>query len=296
MACFHPLTAYRLDDGSIVFNERGAVHSQLQLPCGQCIGCRIERSRQWAVRIIHESKLHKHNWFVTLTYDDDHLPTDLSLHYRDFQLFMKRLRKVFYGTKLRFYMCGEYGEDFSRPHFHACIFNLELRDLLYWKKSGAGDDLYRSPIIEKCWPNGFSSVGELNYKTAAYTSRYILKKVTGFQSDDHYQTINYATGEIAYRTPEFNKMSLKPGIGLGFYEKFHSDIYPNGTCCINGRLAKSPRYYDGKYKSDFPDDYESLEWKRYLTAMDHIHDNSDDRLKVREAVQAARLKFKQRTL
>ncbi len=130
MPCYHPLSAFQCADGSIVFHERRWYNTvkTLSLPCGQCIGCRLERSRQWAMRCMHEAQLHENNCFITLTYDNTHLPSDGSLHYKDFQLFIKRLRKKFGNTRIRYYMAGEYGENFGRPHFHACIFGHDFHD------------------------------------------------------------------------------------------------------------------------------------------------------------------------
>ena len=125
MPCYHPWLAYQCLDGSVVSVERkgkGAVVRTLTLPCGQCVGCRLERSRQWAIRCMHEAQLHERNSFVTLTYKGD-VP-DEGLRYRDFQLFMKRLRKYASGQQIRFYMCGEYGDEKGRPHFHACLFGV----------------------------------------------------------------------------------------------------------------------------------------------------------------------------
>ena len=130
MACYKPLRAWQCANGDVVFAELGRfdITRQLDLPCGQCVGCRLERSRQWAMRCLHEAKMHDRNCFVTLTYNNDNVPADRSLNYRDFQLFMKRLRFHFRGVPIRFYMCGEYGEDFGRPHFHACLFGLDFPD------------------------------------------------------------------------------------------------------------------------------------------------------------------------
>ena len=151
MPCYKPLKAFQCLDGSIVFAElkRNDIVKSLELRCGQCVGCRLERSRQWAVRCMHEASLYKNNCFLTLTYSDEYLPDDYSLHYEDFQKFMKRLRKRFKGLEpaayaestdkmkrlrkrlkfpIRFYMAGEYGEQFGRPHFHACIFNFDFSD------------------------------------------------------------------------------------------------------------------------------------------------------------------------
>ena len=112
MACFHPLKAFRTADGEIIFNShRRDTVADLTLPCGQCVGCRLERSRQWAIRCVHEASLHQDNCFITLTYAPEHLPSDNSLHYRDFQLFMKRLRKRFPDLKIRFYMYRDWETD-----------------------------------------------------------------------------------------------------------------------------------------------------------------------------------------
>ena len=143
MACFKPLKAYQCFDKSIVFTEarKHDIVRSLELPCGQCVGCRLERSRQWAIRCMHEASLYKDNCYITLTYDEEHLPEDYSLHYDDFQRFMKRVRKRYTGKKIRFYMAGEYGENFGRPHFHACIFNLDFEDKYLWQKTESGSKI-----------------------------------------------------------------------------------------------------------------------------------------------------------
>ena len=125
MACFHPLRAWRTEDGKIVFKEYADTVATLQLPCGRCVGCRLEHSRQWSVRIMHEASMHAPSSFVTLTYEESKLPAGGALVYEDFQLFMKRVRKKFGPT--RFFMCGEYGDENRRPHFHAGLFG-EYRD------------------------------------------------------------------------------------------------------------------------------------------------------------------------
>ncbi len=130
MACYYPLRAWRGPGRtgalSIAWTRQGSSHVELQLPCGQCIGCRLERSRQWAVRCMHEASLYSFNSFVTLSYSPECLPSLDSLCVRDFQLFMKRLRKQF--SKVRFFHCGEYGDDTRRPHYHALLFNLHFDD------------------------------------------------------------------------------------------------------------------------------------------------------------------------
>jgi hypothetical protein len=298
MPCYYPLKAYQCLDGHIVFYEskRHDTVKTLSLPCGQCIGCRLERSRQWAIRCMHEAQMHTQNCFITLTYNDNHLPSDKSLHYRDFQLFIKRLRKRYPGRKIRYYMAGEYGENFGRPHFHACIFGHDFHDKKLWQRTAAGSMLYRSAKLEALWPFGYSSIGDVNFESAAYTARYIMKKVTGKQQDQHYTEIDQETGEIKKRTPEFNKMSLKPGIGCDFYKKYTSDIYPQDYVILRGKKVKPPKYYDKQYKIDQPYEYDELLYMREKNAKLNSEDNTPERLSVKESVTMAKLQKLKRNL
>lgn len=302
MACFHPIAAYQLDSGDIVFVERGRIKRPLFLPCGQCIGCRLERSRQWAVRCMHEAQLHENNIFVTLTYDDDHIPTDFSLNYRHFQLFMKRLRKDFSGRNVRFYMCGEYGEDFQRPHFHACLFNCFFTDRKMQAKLSSGATLWRSERLSELWPFGFASIGDVTFESAAYVARYCMKKVTGPNAEAHYERVNWATGEIIRVEPEFNRMSLKPGIGAEWFKRYRNDVYTSSVdgekdfVIVRGKKVKPPRYYDKLLEkaTDFSSDY--VEYLRYKKAQKFGEENTPARLAVREKVAEATLKTKVRSL
>lgn len=292
MPCYHPIRAYRTADGSVVFSDLARAKSvkNLDIPCGQCVGCRLERSRQWAIRCLHEAKMHRESCFVTLTYDAAHLPSDLSLNYDHFQRFMKRLRFEFKDKKIRFYMCGEYGERLGRPHYHALLFGIDFKDKL--RISGSDKQpLYRSATLEKLWPYGFSSIGAVTFKSAAYCARYIMKKVTGDAAKSHYAGLDIATGEVVTRTPEFNHMSLKPGIGATFYEKFKSDVYPSDECVVNARAVKPPKYYDKKLKKENPDLHEEILYKRELDMRTRSEDNTNARLQVKEQVTAARVRM-----
>lgn len=295
MACFHPVPAFQDEDGRVVFTERtghGSVRS-LSLPCGQCVGCRLERSRQWAVRCMHEAKLYDRNCFITLTYSEENLPADLSLRYQDFQLFMKRLRRRFSTSKIRFYMCGEYGEDHAdhcgRPHYHACLFNCYFPDQLYFKRVGKSV-LYTSAILTELWPHGFTLIGAVTFESAAYVARYCMKKVTGKPAEEHYRVVDPDTGEVRTRVPEFARMSLRPGIGGGWLLRFLGDVFPAGECVVNGRFTKAPRYYDKLYeRSDTDDGMARLQAARLLRASRKFADNCDDRLAVKEQVTYARV-------
>lgn len=295
MPCFHPLEAWQLDGGEIVFAERGKILRSLTLPCGRCIGCRLEKSRQWAVRCMHESQCHEYNSFVTLTFDDDNVPHNNSLEYGSFQRFLKRLRK-WHSSKVRFYMCGEYGETTKRPHFHACLFGVFFDDREVWKKSGSGSTIYTSEALSRLWPFGFSSVGDVTFESAAYVSRYITKKVTGPAADDHYRGFDSHTGEVVQLTPEFARMSLKPGIGALWYDKYKKEVYPNDEIVMRGAAMKPPRYYDKLLEREPGYMSDDVAYQRYLDSLGNIDNGTVARLAVREKCTEARLKFKSRSL
>lgn len=232
-----------------------------------------------------ESQFHGANSFITLTYDAGTCPYPPSLDYSHFQKFMKRLRKKL--GPLRFFMCGEYGPENGRPHFHACIFGTDFSDRYLWDKSPSGHDLYRSDTLESLWPLGFSSVAELNFQTAAYVARYTLKKVTGPAAEAHYAFVDPSTGEVSQLTPEMARMSLKPGIGGPWFDKFASDVYPHDYVVVNGHKCRPPRYFDKLLRRLDRDEYELIKGDRTANPVS-VH-NSDSRLAVREKVQLAAL-------
>ncbi|WNK12749.1 MAG: replication initiator protein [Microvirus sp.] len=288
------MTAWQLDTGEITFVERGAIRRGLTLPCGQCVGCRLERSRRWAMRCLHEAQLHDFSSFVTLTYNDENVPT--SLRYRDFQLFMKRLRKRF--GPVRFYMCGEYGEQNFRPHFHACLFGIHFGDRVLLKESQGSGRLYRSDALDAVWSLGYASIGDVTFESAAYVARYVMKKVTGHRAEEHYQRVCLSTGELVQVAPEFNRMSLRPGIGAGWIEKYCSDVFgfDRDWVRVNGVKCKPPRYYYDYLERKHPDVYESIEYKHYVDSDKCIEDSTAERLAVRERVTLAKLKHKKRSI
>lgn len=214
------------------------------IPCGQCYACRLAKSREWAARCVLEAKSHDSNCFITLTYDDNHVPADMSLQKKDFTNFIKRLRKNT-GEKIRYYACGEYGELHQRPHFHACLFGYKPKDLVLWSVR-QGVSLYRSAEIEKAWQfQGYCTVGDVSYESAAYVARYVLKKVTGVNAESHYNG----------RQPEYTVMSRKPGIAADFFNKYNGDIYGKDFIVIrDGIKLKPPRYFDRLFDVYYGDD------------------------------------------
>ena len=305
MPCYQPLKGYRARHAgingrrAITFNPKdGYVDLPVKLPCGQCIGCRLERSRQWAIRCSHEASLYKDNCFITLTYDDANIPPTGSLDISHFQKFMKRLRKKF-GSNIRYYHCGEYGEKFRRPHYHACLFNFDFPDRILFKEKKTGKTIqkyYISAILQELWPFGFSLIGDVSFESAAYVARYILKKVTGEGAKNHYYSVDTETGEIYDLQPEYTTMSRRPGIGARWLEKYRSDVYPDDFVVIKGKKMKPPKYYDKKQEIEYPSDYAKIRGQRVRNAGKHAEDNKPERLKVRETVQRAKLKILKREM
>lgn len=300
--CTCPLPARRIAGGGIEFLQRAEkarffsnATATLQIPCGQCYECRLKRSREWAIRCVHESKSHKDNCFITLSYRD--MPAGASLNYSDFQKFMRRLRKAWPNDTIRFYMCGEYGETnpatkrvdggLYRPHFHACLFGFNFPDrepLRLIDNPG----LYKSKQLEVLWPHGFHSIGEVTFESAAYIARYCVQKVNGAKAMWHYMYVDPDTGEISWRNPEFNHMSLKPGIGRDWFEKYHPEVYASDSVIIRGKETKPPRYYDKKFAEIDEAAFDAVSDKREREGKSRAADHTDSRNEVRDVVVRAR--------
>lgn len=297
MPCYHPLKGWRSKTvnpsgkRSIVFNVKKAYHDlPIEVPCGQCIGCRLERSRQWAIRCMHEASLHERNMFITLTYNDQNLPENGSLVKEHFQKFIKRFRKR-YG-QIRYFHCGEYGSQFARPHYHACIFGFEFDDKKHYRTIN-GFRIYTSDKLAELWPFGYSTIGAVTFESAAYVARYITKKITGKLAElsGHYDVINYDTGEVTTRQEEYITMSLKPGIGEGWFDKFYDDVYPRDEIIIKGKKMKPPKYYDKLFDLVDSNMFRKIKGERIKKSLVHSSDCTYERLNIREQVQNS--KFKQ---
>lgn len=292
MACYHPLKGFQIgltDAGKpdywitsysadhVEITDRGIdtamtawcspyakkiIKEYIELPCGRCIGCRLAYSRMWADRCVAEATLHDSNYFVTLTYDNNHLPLNeyvdkdgvyqksMTLQKRDVQLFMKRLRKA-HDEKIRFFAAGEYGTQTARPHYHLILFGLTLDDLMFYKKTNLGFNLYNSEWLEKIWPYGHVVIADVTWETCAYTARYILKKQTGSQAE-FYSDFNIQ--------PEFTLMSRRPGIARDYYEQNKLDYLRFGEVNIatekGGRKIRNIKYFDKILDVEYPEERE----------------------------------------
>lgn len=214
--------------------------------CGKCMECRLARARDWSLRCVHEASLYDDNVFITLTYDDEHLPFDHGLFYPDFQGFMHRLRKRIPGAG-RFLMCGEYGDQFGRPHFHAILFNCGFPDRKLIRSKP--DPLYVSALLDDLWQRkGFASFGDVTTQSAGYVARYSTKKITGPGTDHVYDYVDEGTGEVFERVPPFLHASNRPGIGYEWFQRYHSDVFPCDELVYDGRKFPVPRYYSKLYE------------------------------------------------
>lgn len=254
-----------------------AVYDFVEIPCGKCIGCILQKSREWANRCMMELSYHEQACFITLTYDDEHVPMSLygepstgemkrslTLRKRDFQLFMKRLRKMLGDVQIRFFASGEYGSHTMRPHYHAIIFGWFPSDAYWWQTKREGklvSDYFRSPTLEKLWPYGMSLVGNVEWRSCAYVARYTAKKQYKgvFDFEEHGME------------PPFLLMSRKPGLAKQYY-------LDNPDCCrynkvILPRCDKDdrpdvpvPKYFRNLFEHDFPEESSELKEMR-LKAM-----------------------------
>ena len=233
---------------------------------------------------MHEASLYEDNCFLTLTYASDFLPHDGSLKKSQLQQFIRDLRKNFCyregsPLRVRYFGCGEYGDDFGRPHYHLCLFNFDFQDKKLWKRV-KGFNYYISSDLQKLWPYGYSSIGALSFESAAYVARYCTKKITGKSSEEYYKG----------KTPEFSLHSLKPGIGFEWFQKFKSDVYPRDEVIVRGFKCKPPRYYDKLLSDEDEEAFEEVKERRRQRALEKEDDNIHRRLLVKEKCQNARMK------
>lgn len=301
MACFYPLVAWRGEVGEsgrrkIVFSPAEAspalVPFPFNLPCGACIGCKLERSRQWTVRCVAESRLYEKNIVVTLTYDDDHLPKDGNLDVSEFQRFMKRVRRRLsregrdlLKDPVRYFHCGEYGSKLCRPHFHAVIFNFDYGDKILWKTEGK-TRLYRSEQLLRDWGNGYALIGDVTTESVAYVARYVTKKVFGAQAATHYRGLK----------PEYVTMSRRPGIGSGWFDKFSVEVAVSDEVELSGMKMRTPRFFDSRLEEKTPFLFADIKARRLERAAAALADNSYERLMAKQECTLAALSLRRRRM
>lgn len=249
MRCTHPRTVgFKADGRTICWSQkhRSKEYATFQLPCGQCLECRLDYARQWAIRCVHEAQMHPKNSFVTLTYSDENL-TSPKLDYSHFQKFMKKLRKL-QNEPIGVFVTGEYGDRTKRPHWHAILFNWSPADATYHRSTDRGDRVYRSATLDAVWSHGITELGSVTFESAGYCARYAAKKLIHGHDDTH-------------DFHPISKKSSKHAIGKKFLEQFWPDIFNEGHIVLpDGNTCSVPRYYEKWFKENKP-----TEWLRYVT-------------------------------
>lgn len=336
MSCDSPLKGYRdRHTGGITFRRENGIE-KMEVACGVCLGCRLDHRNMWAMRIAHEASLHEYNGgnsFLTLTYRDAracesyeqykegyYVPNDWSLHPEHVTLFIKRLRKFFGDQHIRYFYCGEYGKkcqhgidlesvkcplcNVGRPHYHMCLFNGSFTDLVAYESDG-GITRYTSPTVEKLWKYGFVDVGELNYASANYAGKYLLKKQTGDRAHTWYCQYDL-DGVVTYLQPEFCRMSRgnasgkgrKCGIGADWFEAFHSDCFPADEVPVYGVgvVKKVPRYYQEIYAERNPEEMEKIRAARKKYMRENAEEYTPKRLEDKHICKKARIELFQKSM
>lgn len=269
------------------------------------------------MRCVHESKKHDQNAFITLTYSPAHLPPGGTLVKKDFQDFMKRLRKSLGRQRVSFFHCGEYGDDPSdvahlprsvvtnrgtvlgRPHYHALLFGHDFMDKTPWKKSHTGDQIYISSTLEKLWGKGQCTTGAVTEQTAAYTAGYIFKKINGDEADQHYR-LCLTTGGFIELQSEYITMSRRPAIGADWIDTFQDEVYHHDSIIFRGHETKPPRFYDKQLKRKDEALFELTKHERTFKRLDATESSKanarQSRLKIREEVTHAKISQFKRAL
>lgn len=287
MACYHPIPARQDAPGAVPILHPEIHTENLALPCGKCLGCRTAKATHWAHRCTHEAKLYKDNTFLTLTYDDDNLPPDGHLDALALQRFLKRLRRrATYDRKniltsnssgIRFFACGEYGEETQRPHYHALLFNCTFPNNTKTGKR-RGRYIYQSEILNELWPYGRHEFGKADPEAANYIAQYNLKKQG---SGDHDR-------DGVYRPAPFLRMSLRPGIGTKWLEKYKTDLTA-GYLTTEGKRHAIPRTYLEKLKKTDPDLVEIILTNKQEHRLANPTDKNDpERLRAAEVIHYQR--------
>ena len=270
MACRFPLHGYALSVANVEtgkfptsfdagdWSPVGTGDNRRVLPCGKCPTCKAKYARDWAIRMVHEAQCWPRNVFITLTYRPECLPLDAVLVKKDFQDFMKRLRKRF-GAGIRFFHCGEYGKRKGRPHYHAILFNFDFEDRVA-EEFRNGHQYYSSPSLDDLWGKGIARIGEVTLESCGYVARYVNKKL---DDDVRYEILDLETGEISLKPREYATMSRRPGIGRLWYDRFAlGDVYPHDRVVYKGKELRPPRYYDSLFQIDDPVSFEEIKRKR----------------------------------
>lgn len=266
MACFFPINAWRypIEGSKLHFKYKAPPYEPLRVPCGTCEGCRADQSLMWSIRAYHESTLHFKNSFITLTYDDDHLPSDGKIVKKHLQDFFKRLRKNYPAGTIRYIACGEYGELYRRPHYHAIIFGEDWRD----GRRDLDQTLYTNDRLESVWGQGNVSIGAVSMASICYVCGYTFKKIGDAET--------------------FSLASRRPPIGHNWLDQFRMDISNTGQVSIEGRVYPVP----SRYLEWMPEEFEHIKKERKEYALKNAHKGTDYALSSKRKAKQHQIKNK----
>jgi len=253
---------------------------------------------------------HENNCFITLTYNEKHLPNDYSLNHTHVQKFFKKLRKELdkiNHPKIKYFMCGEYGDETWRPHYHIMLFGYDFPDKQQVQSLQVDQPYYISPFLQKLWDKGNHTITNASWETAAYVARYVTKKVTGDKAEDHYNRLiidfNEVTGEMNY----FNEVNLKPeyaamsrgrkkgqAIGAAWYDKYKKDCFPSNYLIKDGRKIPVPKYYQKLLEREDTIMLDQVKQASKIRAIQLEQENTPYRLKQKEHCKIQQQKSIQR--
>ena len=272
MSCLYPLKGWRARQpfGAFTLDRSASTGQMLTLSCGHCVHCKMKKTREWALRSMHEAQMHDRSCMLTLTYNEASLPPFGELRHSHFQSFMKRYRKAVwkkYRVRVKFFMCGEYGSNDQRPHYHALVFGFDHPEKYHWRRTKKGHAQYRDELLDKAWDYGHAEIGTCTWASAQYIAGYIWKKQ---KADDKSYLREDDKGNQKIVKQEYIKASN--GIGKSWYHSFKRDCV-KGYVTMEGRKFPVPRYYRKLMEKYDPELYAEAEknlkeWARRLDGED----------------------------
>jgi len=332
MGCKAPIQAARNGEGSIRILPRfvsgGSLQSRLaqgerrlELPCNKCAQCKEARSREWAIRLTHETSMHRHDdgspngCMITLTFSNEGLqlrelrrgthPSTLDV--QDWQYFAKKLRqhivreqrkdekkrglKKAPAKKIRFFHVGEYGAENLRPHYHALLFGWDFSEDRVLCKDENNKECYLSETLTRLWEYGKTDIRPIVPETINYVARYVTKKLNGPKLDSWLDRVDPDTGEVVRVSAEFATMSRNPGIGAKWYETFKTDVFPDNFILMKGQKRGVPRFYKRRLKEEDPNLYEEVTKVSSKSAAGKVWDQTPERRQLKERLTIKKQKL-----
>ena len=259
----------------------------MDIACGQCIGCKMKKAQDWAIRITHEAKYYEDNCFITLTFSNQELArreNPGTVDVNDVQKFLKRLRRHLdyrgENSKFRYFAVGEYGEKTGRPHYHILIFGWKPSDGTLWKTTRKQSRLYNSETLAKLWTHGHANFGTVTWDSAAYCAGYITKKFNDHNCPERLTWIDPITNKTREKDPEFATMSRRPGLGTRWIEEHHEEAFRDDYVIVKDKKRALPKFYDKWLEQHDPELLAELKDKRLEEYRKQPHITEDRRLDI----------------